>query len=50
MSLRPQSPAAVSADVRALRYYEEQGLVIAEGSLSGHRQYPAPPPRVGRSP
>lgn len=26
--------------VRALRYYEEQGLVIADRSPSGHRQYP----------
>ncbi|MFB9836329.1 MerR family transcriptional regulator [Actinoallomurus acaciae] len=26
--------------VRALRYYEEQGLVIAGRSPSGHRQYP----------
>lgn len=26
--------------VRALRYYEEQGLVIADRSHSGHRQYP----------
>ncbi|OUD00302.1 MerR family transcriptional regulator [Streptomyces swartbergensis] len=26
--------------VRALRYYEEQRLVIADRSPSGHRQYP----------
>ncbi|MDX3855054.1 MerR family transcriptional regulator [Streptomyces sp. AK02-01A] len=26
--------------VRALRYYEEQGLVVADRSPSGHRQYP----------
>src|SRR5882757_3011512 len=26
--------------VRALQYYEEQGLVIADRSPSGHRQYP----------
>lgn len=26
--------------VRALRYYEEQALVIADRSPSGHRQYP----------
>jgi len=26
--------------VRALRYYEEQGLVIADRTPSGHRQYP----------
>ncbi|MEU8171690.1 MerR family transcriptional regulator [Microbispora hainanensis] len=26
--------------VRALRYYEEQGLVIAGRSPSGHRRYP----------
>src|SRR5689334_1997871 len=26
--------------VRALRYYEEQGLVIADRSPSGQRQYP----------
>jgi DNA-binding transcriptional MerR regulator len=26
--------------VRALRYYEEQGLVVADRSPSGHRRYP----------
>ncbi|WP_232326131.1 MerR family transcriptional regulator [Microbispora sp. ATCC PTA-5024] len=26
--------------VRALRYYEEQGLVIADRNPSGHRRYP----------
>jgi DNA-binding transcriptional MerR regulator len=26
--------------VRALRYYEEQGLVVADRSRNGHRQYP----------
>ncbi|WP_194900054.1 MerR family transcriptional regulator [Catenulispora pinisilvae] len=26
--------------VRALRYYEEQGLLIAERSISGQRHYP----------
>jgi DNA-binding transcriptional MerR regulator len=26
--------------VRALRYYEEQGLVVADRTPSGHREYP----------
>ena len=31
---------SAGVSVRALRYYEEQGLVIADRSPSGHRQYP----------
>jgi len=30
---------SAGVSVRALRYYEEQGLVIADRSPSGHRQY-----------
>ena len=32
--------AAAGASVRALRYYEEQGLLEAERSPSGQRHYP----------
>lgn len=32
--------ARASVSVRALRYYEEQGLLVAERSASGQRHYP----------
>ncbi len=32
--------ALAGVSVRALRYYEEQGLLVAERSASGQRQYP----------
>ena len=33
--------ALAGVTVRALRYYEEQGLLVAERSASGQRRYPA---------
>lgn len=32
--------AKAGVSVRALRYYEEQGLLVAERSSGGHRHYP----------
>ncbi len=32
--------ALAGVSVRALRYYEEQGLLVPERSVSGQRQYP----------
>lgn len=34
--------AKTGVSVRALRYYEEQHLLVAERSSSGQRHYPAP--------
>ncbi|MFE5375756.1 MerR family transcriptional regulator [Streptomyces mirabilis] len=35
-----QAAERAGVSVRALRYYEEQGLVVADRGPGGHRQYP----------